>query len=40
MHPFQKEFENLQTIHGIKSTAAASILAEVGVDMKQFPNGA
>jgi transposase len=35
--PFEKEFENLQTIPGIKATAAASILAEVGVDMKQFP---
>jgi transposase len=31
--PFEKEFENLQTIPGIKATAAASILAEVGVDM-------
>jgi transposase len=39
MQPFQKEFENLQTIPGIKATAAASILAEVGVDMKQFPTG-
>jgi transposase len=37
MKPFEKEFENLQTIPGIKATAAASILAEVGVDMKQFP---
>ncbi len=35
--PFQKEFQNLQTIPGIKETAAASILAEVGVEMKQFP---
>ena len=37
MKPFEKEFESLQTIPGIKATAAASILAEVGVDMKQFP---
>jgi transposase len=35
--PFEKQFENLQTIPGIKATAAASILAEVGVEMKQFP---
>jgi len=39
LKPFQKEFENLQTIPGVKATAAASILAEVGVDMKQFPTG-
>src|SRR6476660_10625879 len=29
MKPFEKEFESLQTIPGIKATAAASILAEV-----------
>lgn len=39
MKPFEKEFENLQTIPGVKATAAASIVAEVGVDMKQFPDG-
>jgi transposase len=38
MKPFEKEFENLQTIPGVKATAAASIVAEVGVDMKQFPD--
>jgi len=37
MKPFEKAFESLQTIPGIKATAAASILAEVGVDMKRFP---
>jgi transposase len=35
--PFETQLANLQTIPGIKATAAASILAEVGVDMKQFP---
>ena len=37
LKPFEQQFQNLQTIPGIKATAAASILAEVGVDMKQFP---
>jgi transposase len=37
LEPFQKEFQNLQTIPGIKETAAASIPAEVGVNMQQFP---
>jgi transposase len=39
MKPFEKEYANLQTIPGIKGTAAASILAEVGVNMQQFPTG-
>jgi transposase len=33
-------YELLQTIPGIKSQAAATILAESGPDMKQFPTGA
>jgi transposase len=34
----QKQYELLQTIPGIKQEAAANLLAEVGADMKQFPD--
>jgi hypothetical protein len=37
LQPFQKEYELLQTIPGVKEMAAASILAEIGPDMSQFP---
>lgn len=33
---FPKEFENLQTIPGVKERSATSILAEIGADMKMF----
>lgn len=33
-----KEFELLQTVPGISSTIAASVMAEIGVDMNQFPS--
>jgi transposase len=33
---FPKEFENLQTIPGVKERSATSILAETGADMKMF----
>ena len=33
---FPKEFENLQTIPGVKERSAASILAEIGADMKML----
>jgi len=31
------EWENLQTVPAIREDSAASILAETGADMKQFP---
>jgi transposase len=37
---FRQAFELLQTIPGIKQDAAASILAETGPDMTQFPSEA
>lgn len=37
---FDKQFQLLQTIPGIKGEAAAAILAEVGADMNQFPSAA
>ena len=37
LQPFQKEYELLQTIPGVKEMTAASILAEIGPDMSQFP---
>ncbi len=33
-----QEFDLLQTIPGISSTIAAAIMAEIGVDMSQFPS--
>jgi len=40
LQPYQQQFELLQTIPGIKADAAASILAEIGSDMSQFPTAA
>jgi transposase len=37
LEPYQRQFELLQTIPGIKADAAASVLAEIGPDMSQFP---
>jgi len=36
--PFAQEMALLQTIVGIKQTAAAAILAEIGADMSRFPD--
>ena len=33
---FPREFQNLQTIPGVKERSATSILAEIGADMKMF----
>lgn len=33
---FPKEFENLQTIPGVKERSASSILAKIGADMKMY----
>jgi len=40
MIPFQKEAKLIQTIPGINSNTAATIIAEIGVDMLQFPDEA
>jgi transposase len=40
MIPFQKESNLIQTIPGIRSTTASAIIAEIGVDMSQFPDEA
>ena len=37
--PYQRQYELLMTIPGIKEAAAANILAEIGADMSQFPDG-
>lgn len=34
--PYQKQYELLQTIPGIKAMTAASIIAEIGADMSKF----
>ena len=36
--PWQEQYELLQTIPGVKAMTAASILAEIGPDMNQFPS--
>lgn len=40
MIPFQKESNLIQTIPGISTTTASAIIAEIGVDMSQFPDAA
>lgn len=35
--PYREEYELLQTIPGVKEHGAASIIAEIGVDMDRFP---
>jgi transposase len=37
LKPFERQFANWQTIPGSQATAAAGILAEVGMEMKQSP---
>ncbi len=40
MIPFRKEKTLIQTIPGISETTASAIIAEIGVDMSQFPTDA
>ncbi|MGD0954340.1 MAG: IS110 family transposase [Methanotrichaceae archaeon] len=40
MVPFQKESKLIQTISGISEVNSSAILAEIGVDMSQFPDEA
>jgi transposase len=37
LKPYRRQYELLMTIPGIRETAAANILAEIGPDMSQFP---
>jgi transposase len=37
LKPYKEDYERLQTIPGVKETGAASIIAEIGVEMSQFP---
>ena len=34
---YREEYEQLQTMSGVKEQGAASILAEIGTDMGRFP---
>ena len=38
LEPWKRQYELLQTIPGIKEMTAASLLAEIGPDMSQFPS--
>lgn len=38
MDKYREEYELLQTIPGVKEIGAASIIAEIGVDMNKFPD--
>ncbi len=40
MVPFQKEAKLIQTIPGIGEANASAILAEIGINMSQFPDEA
>lgn len=37
LQPYRAEYELLQTIPGVSETTAAALIAEIGVDMNQFP---
>lgn len=38
LNPYREEYELLQTIPGVSETTAAALIAEIGVDMDQFPS--
>ncbi len=38
--PHETEFEDIQSVTGIKGISAASVIAEIGVDMSRFPDEA
>jgi transposase len=38
--PYEDEFKIIQTVTGIKEISAASVIAEIGVDMSRFPGEA
>jgi transposase len=40
LEPFRAQLEQVLTIPGVRETAAASIIAEIGVDMSRFPSSA
>lgn len=40
LEPFRAQFALLMTIPGVREVAAASLIAEVGVDMSRFPTAA
>ncbi|HEX5011633.1 MAG TPA: IS110 family transposase [Planctomycetota bacterium] len=40
LEPFRSQYEQLMTIPGVRGTAAASLIAEIGVDMSCFPSAA
>jgi transposase len=37
LEPYKNEFEIIQTVTGVKEITAASVIAEIGVDMSRFP---
>lgn len=38
LEPYREEYELLQTIPGVSQATAAALIAEIGVDMNQFPS--
>lgn len=38
LQPYKEEYELLQTIPGVSKTTSAALIAEIGVDMNQFPS--
>lgn len=40
LEPFRVQHELLMTIPGVRETAAAALIAEIGVDMSRFPSAA
>lgn len=40
LRPHEREFKSIQSVTGIKEISAASVIAEIGVDMSRFPDEA
>jgi transposase len=40
LKPYESKFKDIQSVTGIKDVSAASVIAEIGVDMSKFPDEA
>lgn len=40
LEPYETEFKDVQSVTGVKGISAASVIAEIGVDMSKFPDEA
>ena len=40
LKPYETEFKEIQSVTGVKGISAASVIAEIGVDMSKYPDAA